>query len=211
MINGVAEQVRSLDEAGLHNARLLRDACLRVAHARGTRVIWTHDELPEGVFGLFTDDPVPQDRAILIRSGLDPVWEAVTLSHEIAHLCDPGLNHYAQAHYYSIGEATYEAIAYYASFIAVEAYGLLPYLPDGWFETMIGSHYDIGALLGNDRLVDRADRAVLKLLYPEAARRLQDQRAAEGRPMSGRSTGAKLIGRLRRLRDASRAPAAVSA
>ena len=188
-----AHNAQPLDDRAIHNANLMREACLRTAASNGTRVVWTDGQgLPPGAFGLFTADPTPAGREILVRSGMDPVNEAVVLAHEAGHRCDPWLNTYDMAHYYENNVDTCEAVAHYAAYLVAKEYHLLNYLPNGWFSDVINSHYPLDDLLSDSNMVHRADVGAMQMLYPEAVERLKDQRLHEGREGSGLTGWKKL-------------------
>ena len=106
--------ISSDEDVDLYNARLMLDACVRAAGMKGTKVVWVDKrELPPDVDGLFTNEPVPAARKVLIRNDLHPVEEAIVLAHEIGHLYDPALNTYAMQHYYERHYDACEAVAHY--------------------------------------------------------------------------------------------------
>lgn len=174
-----------VDDIALRNAELMREACLRAVARNGIHVEWDAEALEPGMDGLFTDDDSPMGRRIIIRPGLHPIVEAVVLAHEVAHCCDPSLNHSAMHRYYAENVDVCEAVAHYAAHLVAEAYYLLPYLEHGWFERTIEAHFPLALLVADDDLVHRADLGAFQMLHPTAADALRQRRAAEGRPTSG--------------------------
>ena len=178
--------VSAHDEADLHNSRLMRDACVRAAGMKGTKVVWVGKrDLPANVDGLFTNDPVPAARQVLIRNDMHPVEEAIVLAHEIGHLYDPALNTYAMQHYYEHNYDACEAVAHYSSWITTDAYLLNRCLPAGYFEQFISQHYPLEELRADNDLVHRADAGAIACMYPQARENLARTRAQEGRELSG--------------------------
>lgn len=178
-------QPTQVDDIALRNAELMREACLRAVARNGIHVVWSADELQPGMDGLFTDDDSPMGRRIIVKPGLHPIIEAVVLAHEVAHCCDPSLNHSAMRRYYADNVDVCEAVAHYAAYLVADAYYLLPYLEHGWFEHIIDEHFPFALLVADDDLVHRADRGAFQMLHPDAADDLRRRRADEGRPSSG--------------------------
>lgn len=175
----------SSDQIAVHNANLMRDACLRAAGAAGTQCVYDSGELEDHVLGMFTGDPQPSSRIIIIRQGMDPLSEALVIAHEIGHLFDPALNTYAMEHYYARNMDTCEAVAHYASYLIADAFLLTPHIRQRWFDELIEEHCSVQAMIQSDAMVHRADVGALKVIPPEAAGNLRARRVEEGRPYSG--------------------------
>lgn len=195
-----ATDIISVDQTALANAQLMRDACLQAAANGGTRVQYDAGELGDDELGLFTGDPTPAGRRIVIRPGMDLISEALVLAHEVGHRCDPSLNTYAMMHYYERNTDVCEAVAHYTSFLVADAYYLLPCIRYGWFADIVNSHYPVDAFLQDDQLVHRADVGAFKIVYPDAANELRALRAAEGRPLSGMTLGQRIWRKARESR-----------
>ena len=168
---------------------------MRAANLKGTRVMMTEPAgMPAGTVGLFTDDPSPSARRILIRTGLDPVEEALTLAHEIGHLYDPDLNHGDMANWYRRTRDVCESVACRVAMHAAQEWNLMGTVPDGWFDSLLASHgSSVDVISANDRLTHRADCGALMVVPSDAATMLRARRAAEGRPLSGKSTVRRLF------------------
>ncbi|WP_423915728.1 hypothetical protein [Candidatus Poriferisodalis sp.] len=183
---GHAGAIVAHDEIDLNNAQLMRDACIRAAGMKGTKVIWVDPcDLPPDVDGMFTNDPVPAARQILIRTGLHPVEESIVLAHEIGHLYDPALNTYAMQHYYERNYDVCEAVAHYSSWVTTDAYLLNRCLPTGYFESYISPHFPLDELRADNDLIHRSDAGSMACMYPKAREDLANLRTREGRELSG--------------------------
>lgn len=195
------ELLPPLSEFDLVNADRLRERCLRAANLKGTRVLWLPgSEMPSGAVGLFTDDPSPHRRQILIREGLDPVSDALTLAHEVGHLYDPDLNHGDMAYHYRRTADLCESVAHFCALRAAQEWRLLGAVPDGWFDSMLASHgLTVADVLADDRLTHRSDRGALMVVPAESAERLREIRASEGRPLSGASRTRRALSAVKAL------------
>ena len=184
-----------LSETDLVNAARLKQRCLRAANLKGTRVIGTDPSgMPAGTVGLFTDDASPSARRILIRLGLDPVEEALTIAHEVGHLYDPDLNHSDMASRYQRTRDVCESVACMVAMHAAREWNLMGAVPDGWFDALLASHGSSADLIdADDRLTHRADCGALMVVPSDAAETLRARRAAEGRPLSGNSTARRMF------------------
>ena len=167
--------------AEVHLAANLRDACAVAIERHGGRIVYDDTRLPSDAIGYLE----PFTRDIIIRPGLGALVDAVTVAHETGHFFDYGLDETLSTYSTQREINECEAIAYYVSEMASRWFRVHDFCDPAWFPEQVNKYLPYQELINNDKLIDRADRALRRILPSDGQQWLTDHRRSEERYDSG--------------------------
>lgn len=162
-------------------AASLRAACVAAVEHHGGQIVYDDTRLPSDAIGYL--EPYTLD--VIVMPGLDAAQDAVVIAHETGHFFDYGLDETVATFSTQRQIDECEAIAWYVSEMTSRWFGVHDFCDPDWFPEQVNKYLPYQELINNNKLIDRADRALRRILPPAGQEWLTEHRRSEDRYDSG--------------------------